>query len=235
MNWKRIAPFALNLMIALPGHSQVQLFEADVSGIVPSLGVKWNQGITEVMAGFEYTIDGRTTLGLSASKPLKDTLSFDTKLKQFTVNPYLIFEFVEPDNLKSFSFAIRADLIQENTMRDTAAGDPGNLNNFRRTSWGGGPIFALRIFASEQLVIVPSAAYEIYYVSFHRDNLPKAEFIEDNFLWHDITGGCAFNYKINEFNGLVLEPKVIAKIGDGRSTSKDLINVTASLGYVRSF
>lgn len=238
MNWKRLAPLALNLLIALPGHSQVQLFEAEVSGIVPTVGVKWNKGITEMMAGFEYTIDGRTTLGLSGSKPLSDTLSFDKKLKEFTVNPYIVFEFVEPDNLKNFSFAVRADLIQENSFRDTVAGDAGNYNTFRRSAYGGGPIFALRIFASERMVIVPSASYELFYVSFHRDNLyapAPDQFKEDTFLWHDVSGACAFNYKFNEFNGIVFEPKLIAKIGDGRSAVNDLINVNVSLGYVRSF
>jgi hypothetical protein len=233
MNWKRIAPLALSLLVTVPAFSQVQLFEADVSGIVPFVGVKWNKGITEAMAGLEYTIDGRTTLGFSVAKPAKDTL-YDKKLKALTINPYMLFEFVEPDNLKSFSFAIRADLIHELTMRDTVAGDTGNLNNFTRTQWGGGPIFALRIFSSESLVIIPSASYEIFYVTYHRDNLPS-EFKEENFLWHDVTGACAFNFKINEFNGVVFEPKFIAKIGEGRSTTNDLINVNVSLGYVKSF
>ena len=70
--------------------------------------------------GLEYTIDGRTTFGFDYSKPLKDTLTFDDKLKAYTINPYAIFEFIEPDNLKTFSFALRADFIHENTTKNEA-------------------------------------------------------------------------------------------------------------------
>ena len=94
------------LSTALPVLSQVQLFEAEVSGLVPYVGFKWNSGITEMVGGLEYTIDGRTTLGFDYSKPLKDTLSFDPQLKEYSINPYGIFEFIEPDNLKTFSFAM---------------------------------------------------------------------------------------------------------------------------------
>ena len=72
-----------------------------------------------------------------------DTIKFDANLKAYTINPYAIFEFIEPDNLKTFSFAIRADFIHENTTKDEAVpgdGDSTKLNNFRRSSIGGGPI-----------------------------------------------------------------------------------------------
>src|SRR3954468_23541139 len=118
MMLNRLNPLALLLMFGIPAFSQVQLFEADVSGVVPYLGVKWNQGITEFQGGAEYTIDGRTTLGFSGSKPLKDTLSFDDKVHGYTINPYGIFEFIEPDNLKTFSFAIRADFIHEDSYKN---------------------------------------------------------------------------------------------------------------------
>src|SRR5687767_5038114 len=113
MMLKRIIPLALALTTALPVYSQVQLFEAEVSGIIPYVSGKWNPGIQEYVVGLEYNIDGRTTLGFSYSRPIKDTLSFDPALKAYTINPYAIFEFIEPDNLKTFSFAIRTDLISE--------------------------------------------------------------------------------------------------------------------------
>lgn len=237
MNLKFVYPLALSLLIGLPLHAQVQLFEADMSGIVPHVGGKWNQAIQEWNVGLEYTIDGRTTFGFDYSKPLKDTLAFDPNLKAYTINPYALFEFIEPDNLKTFSFAIRADFIHENTTKEaTTTADSAKLNNFRRTSLGGGPVFALRIFSSEKLVLVPSAGYEFFYVTFQRNELRSlnGDFQEDNVIWHDVVGALALHYHFSEFTGLILEPKVTVQIGDGRS-SKDLVNVSTRFGLVRGF
>ena len=49
-----------------------------------------------------------------------------------------------------------------------------------------------------------------------------------------MVGSCAFHIILNEFNGLTIEPRVIAKFGEGRS-SEDMLNVTATFGYVRAF
>ncbi|MDQ3001253.1 MAG: hypothetical protein M3Y08_08340 [Fibrobacterota bacterium] len=238
MTLKRFIPLALMLSTALPVLSQVQLFEAEVSGIVPFGGVKWNSGITEWVAGIEYNIDGRTTLGLTYGQPLKDTLTFDKDLKSYTLNPYAIFEFIEPDNLKSFSFAIRVDYIQEDTKaKPKGTEDRLKYNSFSRTHIGGGPIFALRLFSSDKLVLIPSAGYEFFYVESKRNQLASStdgNFPKETFLWHDVMGSCSFHFLINEFNGLNFEPKVIAKFGKTRS-SKDMLNVTANLGYVKAF
>ncbi|MEO7424630.1 MAG: hypothetical protein ABI036_05540 [Fibrobacteria bacterium] len=239
MSFKRIIPLALVLSTALPALSQVQLFESEVSGLVPYLGYKWNSGISEITGGLEYTIDGRTTLGFNYSMPLKDTLSFDSELKAYELNPYGIFEFIEPDNLKTFSFAIRFDLIHEGTQKDNPTpSDPDKLNSFSRTQLGGGPIFALRIFNSDKLVMIPAAAYEFFYVTYDRTNLQgngtSGSFPKGDYLWHDVIGSCAFHFIFNEFNGLSFEPKVTAKFGKGRA-SDDLLNISANLGYVLSF
>ena len=84
--------------------------------------------------------------------------------------------------------------------------------------------------------MVPSAAYEFFYVSYQRNELKglSGTFNEDNFIWHDASGACAFHYHFSEFTGLVFEPKVTVQIGDGRST-KDLVNVSARLGLVQAF
>lgn len=237
MKLKLVHTLALSLLIGLPLRAQVQLFEADMSGVVPHVGGKWNQAIQEWTAGLEYTIDGRTTFGFDYTKPITDTIKFDNTLKAYTINPYAIFEFIEPDNLKTFSFAIRADFIHENTTKsEPTPSDEKKLNNFKRTSLGGGPVFALRIFSSEKLVMVPSATYEFFYVSYQRNELQglSGTFSEDNFIWHDVIGACAFHYHFSEFTGVVFEPKVAVQIGDGRS-SKDLVNVSARLGFVRAF
>lgn len=223
--------------MGLPLQAQVQLFEADMSGIVPHAGLKWNKAIQEWSLGLEYTIDGRTTFGFDYSKPLADTIEFDKTLKAYTINPYAIFEFIEPDNLKTFSFSIRADFIHENTTKSASTtGDTTKLNNFKRTSMGGGPVFALRIFSSEKLVMVPSAGYEFFYVTYQRNELNSlsGNFQEDNAIWHDAVGACAFHYHISEFMGVTFEPKVTVQIGDGRSTD-DLVNVSARLGWVQAF
>jgi hypothetical protein len=239
MTLKRIIPLAMMLSAALPAFSQVQLFEAEVSGIVPYAAVKWNSGITQWAAGMEYTIDGRTTLGFDYSQPLKDTLSFDSELKSYMINPYGIFEFIEPDNLKTFSFAIRADFINEDTRKKNPTPDDTlKLNSFSRTQLGGGPIFALRIFNSDKLAMIPSVGYEFFYVTYQKNQLTKGgtagTFTEGDYLWHDVTGACAFHFILNEFNGLTFEPKVTAKFGKGRA-SADMLNITASVGYVKAF
>ncbi len=236
MTLKRLIPFtfALALGAAIPSFSQVQLFETEVSGIVPYASVKWNQGITEWLAGLEYTIDGRTTLGFSYSKPLKDTISFDPGLKAYTVNPYAIFEFIEPGNLKNFSFAIRTDFIHEDASKnDTTL---SGFNSFSRNQIGGGPIFALRLFNSDKLAMIPTVGYEFFYVTTQTNNLLAAKegFKDKVTLWHDLVGSCPFHFVLDEYNGITVEPKVTVKIGEGHS-SKDLLNIALSAGYVRNF
>jgi hypothetical protein len=237
MTLKRIIPLALALATALPVFSQVQLFEAEVSGVVPHAIYKWNQGIQEYGLGLEYTIDGRTTLGFDYSMPTKDTLTFDPALKAYNINPYAIFEFIEPDNLKTFSFAIRTDFISEDTKQKDSGTPATKLNNFTRTAIGGGPIFALRIFSSDRLVMIPTAAYEFFYVSYSRNDLSLPSnkgFKEGTYLWHDLIGSCPFHFIFNEFNGLTVEPKVTVKFGSGHA-STDLLNISAAVGYVRAF
>lgn len=237
---KRILPLAIAIASS-PVFSQVQLFEAEVSGIVPHAGITWNSGITQYLAGLEYNIDGRTTLGFEYAAPLKDTLTFDPDLKAYTVHPYGEFEFIEPDNLKTFSFAIRVDFIHEDTRAKPENTAPAlKYNSFSRTWLGGGPIFALRIFNSEKLAFIPAAGYEFFYVTFRQDFLDVAsggtsgKFQDGNHLWHDVTGSCAVHFILNEFNGLTFEPKVTARFGDGLKSS-DLLNVEATLGYVLAF
>jgi hypothetical protein len=234
---KRILPLAI-AMATSPAFSQAQLFEAEVSGIVPHAGITWNSGITQYFAGLEYTIDGRTSLGFDYGAPLSDTLSFDPDLKAFTIHPYGVFEFIEPDNLKTFSFAMRVDFIHEDTKAkpdNTPATQ--RFNSFSRTLLGGGPIFALRIFSSERLALIPSAGYEFFYVNYSKSHLlsntsGKPE--EGTHLWHDAYGTCAVHFILNEFNGLTFEPKVAARFGDGLKSS-DMLNVTANIGYVLAF
>jgi len=236
---KRILSVAM-VLAATPVFSQVQLFEAEVSGLVlPFFGIKWNSGITEYAAGVEYTIDGRTTLGFEYAAPLADTLTFDPALNAYTIHPYGIFEFIEPDNLKTFSFAIRADFIHEDTRtKPESTPDTLKYNTFSRTQLGGGPVFALRIFSSENLILVPAAGYEFFYVTYQRNQLIKAGqsgvFKEGTYLWHDVFGSVAIHFKFNERFGMTFEPKVTAKIGEGRKAT-DLLNISASTGLVLAF
>ncbi len=237
MTLKRIFPLALALTTAIPVFSQVQLFEAEVSGIVPYVEGKWNQGIQEYVVGLEYNVDGRSTLGFNYSRPVSDTLTFDPALKAYAINPYAVFEFIEPDNLKTFSFALRTDFIHEDSNKPST-NDGTKLNNFSRTQIGGGPIFALRIFSSDKLVMIPTAAYEFFYVTYKRDQLTtsgiQGQFPTGTNLWHDLSGSCPFHFLFNEFNGLVVDPKVTVKFGSGHA-DKDLLNVSMSVGYVKSF
>lgn len=237
MTLKKIIPLALVFATALPVLSQVQLFEAEVSGVVPYMAAKWNQGIQEAQVGLEYNIDGRTTLGFSYSKPLKDTLSFDPDLKAYTINPYAIFEFIEPDNLKTFSFAIRTDFIHEDANKSDTSNKTTKYNNFSRTQIGGGPQFALRIFSSDKLVMIPTVGYEFFYVTYSRKQLltpTTGNPADGTNLWHDLTGSCPFHFILNEFNGITVEPKVTVKFGPGHA-AKDLLNISLNLGYVKAF
>jgi len=237
---KRILPLAA-AMAASTVFSQVQLFESEVSGIVPHVGLNWNSGIQQYLAGLEYTIDGRTTLGFEYSAPLSDTLTFDKDLKSYTIHPYGEFEFIEPDNLKTFSFAIRVDFIHEGTFeKPSSTPIDQRYNSFSRTEIGGGPIFALRIFSSERLAFIPAAGYEFYYVTFRKDFLDpaslgtKGTFKDGTNIWNEVNGSCSLHYILNEFNGLTFEPKVVARFGDVLK-SGDMLNVSASLGYVLAF
>jgi hypothetical protein len=223
---KRILPLAI-AMATSPVFSQAQLFEAEVSGIVPHAGITWNSGITQYLAGLEYTIDGRTSLGFDYSAPLSDTISFDPDLKSYTIH-----------NLKTFSFAMRVDFIHQDTWaKDGPSNVANTYNSYSRTMLGGGPIFALRIFSSERLAIIPAAGYEFYYVTTSKTELVsntsgKPE--DAKHLWHDAYGSCALHFILNEFNGFSLEPKVIARFGDGLK-SGDMLNVGATVGYVLAF
>lgn len=235
MKLKLVRSLVMSLVAAFSAQAQVQLFEADMSGIVPHVGVKWNKDITEWTAGIEYTIDGRTSFGFDFTKPLSDSISWDKDLRAYTINPYGIFEFIEPDNLKTFSFAIRADFIHENTSKDAKTPpDTMALNSFRRTALGAGPLFALRIFASEKLSFIPMAGYEFFYVTSRRDQLTATGggiFDEEESIWHDATGSCAIHYHFTEYLGVVFEPKVTVQYGEGRK-SGDLVNISSRLGFV---
>ncbi|HKP98629.1 MAG TPA: hypothetical protein VJ385_23055, partial [Fibrobacteria bacterium] len=100
------------------------------------------------------------------------------------------------------------------------------------------PLFSLRIFSSDKLVMIPTAGYEFFYVTYQRNQLKLAgqggSFTEGDYLWHDVIGSCAFHFLFNEFNGMTVEPKITAKFGKGRS-SDDLLNVSANIGYVLAF
>jgi hypothetical protein len=235
-------PLLLALLMAWPAFSQVQLFEQDASGLVPYVGFKYNQGIQEYLVGLEYTVEARTTFGVNFSSPFKDSLYRkdsipDTDLKSYAINPYVVFEFIEPGSLGNFSFSMRADWIQENTFKKTKSTPvvAADFNAFQRTSLGGGPIFAYRILKSEKLAIIPSFAYELLYVNSHKTEASKPfDHGDENVIWHDISANCIIRYFLNDNSGLMVEPKVIAKIGDGRA-SDDLINAMLTVGYIRKF
>lgn len=237
MTLQRVNPILFALMVGLPAFSQVQFFEQDVSGLIPHAGFKYSSGIQEYSLGIEYNIDGRISLGFEFAKPVSDTFSFDDKLRAYKVNPYAIFEFVEPGNLNNFSFAIRGDFIHENTNKDTPTeGDTAMLNSFRRTALGGGPMFSLRIFGSEKVTMVPSVFYEFFYVSYHRDKLQNLSGDNDDgyYLWHDLTAGYALQYRFDEFNGVTFDPRIGLEFGEGRSKD-DLLSFSVRFGYSRSF
>jgi hypothetical protein len=231
-----IGPFVL--LATVSGFSQVQLLEQDVSGIYPYAGVKWNSKITEPLVGFDYIIEGRTLLGLQASKPLADTLQI-SGLKTYLVNPYAIFEFIEPGNLTVFSFAMRGDFVYEDVTRPDS-----NYNTFERTSYGLGPILALRYQTSERVTIIPEASYELFYVKWRgvwlnapNPNPPPATlpaYTKDSQIWHEVSGGINLLYHLNETNALNFNPKVVFKLGPGHQ-STDLLNVDFTVGYCLAF
>lgn len=222
----------LILLAALSAFSQVQLFEQDLAGVHPYVGLKWNSNITQPMIGFEYNIEGRTSLGLQAAKPLKDSLKIPG-LNAFQLNPYAIFEFIEPGNLTLFSFAMRADFIYEDITRPDS-----NYNSFSRSSFGGGPVFAMRFQTSEHVVVIPEVSYELYYVSWRWTwvNPPANQKGNDQQtgIDHDIIAGVNLMYRFNEASGINFEPKFVAKVGSSRQSS-DLINAELIFGYFATF
>jgi|GEM_PF-2222074 len=228
-------------LAAVPVFSQVQLFEQDLSGLRPYAGMKWNQSVTEAELGVEYNIEGRTTLGFAYNQPLSDTIKWDSsyttdKPTAFILNPYVMFEFLEPGNLSNFSFAIKADMYWENLNKSE-----DNLNSFRRILIGGGPVFSLRLWTSDRMAVIPSGAYEFFYVNWKKDLLlapipPSTTVTRSNpskgeGIAHDFIGSCSLYYKFNEFQGISFDPQLVLKIGEGRSTD-ELINLHFQIGYV---
>jgi hypothetical protein len=226
---------ALAGLVVMPAFSQVQLFEQDLSGLVPYLGIKWNQSVAEAQAGLEYSIEGRTTLGFAYTSPLSDTIKWDgsyyqgDKPRTDVINPYMVFEFIEPGNLSTFSFAFRADMLYETLIKDEK-----NHNNFHRLYIGGGPIFAIRSWTSDRLALIPTASYEFFYVEWKKDLLlspSSGKPTKGKGIAHDFIASCPVYYKFNEFHGMVVEPKGVFKLGETRGT-KDLINLQLQVGYV---
>ena len=233
MRLKKSIPLIL-MLFCMPLFAQVQLFEQDASGIVPKVGLDWNSKISSLTAGFEYTIEGRTTLGFTYTHPLKDTLAFDPNLKATGYEPYAIFEFVEPSSANTFSFATKLGFSYYDAPHINAT----DLNSFSRYLIHGGPMFGFRILAAETFAFIPTVAYDLSIGKSRTNNLnpPSGNpiFNKSDLVWHDFVGACPMLLKLNEFNGLVFEPRLDLKIGKGLSTN-DFINASASFGYVLTF
>ena len=240
---KHSIKFVFVLLMAGSVFAQTELFEQDLSGIHPFAGLKWNSKITQPVLGLEYTIESRSTLGFQMGFPLKDTLfatpdldkKVESKFHSYFVNPYFMFEFLEPDNAGKFSFSVRGDYIYESTPADS------NLNGFSRHSLGLGPVFSLRLHAGEKIDVIPQASYEFFYVKWKQNwvthvNAPgdTGSFADTYFIQHDISLGANVMYHLNETQGLNFEPKVVLKTGDGLRSS-DLLNVDFRIGYFLSF
>ncbi len=234
MNLKKSVPSFLILMAA-PLFAQVQLFEQDMSGIVPKIGFEWNSQISHITGTFEYNIEGRTTLGCTYLKPMKDTLTFDNTLKGFGVDPYVVFEFVEPSLVNTFSFAVKAGFSYAG-----ATAPENNLHTFSRYLIHGGPQFAFRFLTSETFALIPTVGYDLGIgkskseYTIDSAGVKVGRFPKKDLVWHTITGSVPMNYKISEFNGLVFEPVLNLKIGEGLKPT-DFINVAINFGYVRYF
>ncbi len=222
---------------SLPAHAQVQLFESDVSAIHPYLGVEWNSNITQPSVGFEYDIEGRTSLGFEASKPVSDTILIPG-LNAYTMHPWLEFEFIEPGNLKVFSFAVRGDYIYEDVSKPD-----DNYNSFTRSRTGAGPVFALRYPTSPDMTVIPEVSYELFYVKWRTEYLNAPDpstggtqnlHYSDANVWHEFMGGVNLLYRINEVSSINFEPKVVLRLGPGTQSS-DLFNLDAVFGYAYSF
>ncbi len=246
------------LLAAASAFSQVQIFEQDLAGIHPYAGVNWNSKIIQPVLGFEYSIEGRTSMGLMAAKPLKDTLAIPG-VKAFLVNPYIAFEFIEPGNLTLLSFSLRADYIfedvyksQDSLTMDSLTGLPptvANVNSFSRSSYGVGPVFALRFQTSDKITVIPEAAYALYFVTWRWTRLGQLDTTKNppvllppsgknSNIWHEISAGVNVLYRFNEAQGVNFEPKVVIKVRPGLSKgeqSSSLVNAEIRLGYFVSF
>jgi hypothetical protein len=220
-----------SLIASSSAFAQVQVFEQDLAGIHPFAGFRWNAEIMEYGVGFEYNIEGRTSLGMAYYRPVSDSITFNPELKAYVINPYGEFEFIEPGNLTTFSFAVRFDFIHEDVTRPS-----DELDSFRRTSLGGGPIFSWRFYANPQLSIVPRVGYEMFYTRWKKDDLTEnlGEFDSDYEIWHDVIGSFLMVYKLDEFNALTFDPKAVLKLGTGRPTT-DFVNVHLNFGWAHSF
>ncbi len=226
----RLPSWLALLLIPGLGFSQVHLVEQEMSAVVPQTGVQWNSGITSYMGGLEYVVEGRTSLGLRVSRALTDTVVLNPTLpplKSTVINPYAVFEFIEPGNLSIFSFALKAGF----TWMD-ASGTGADLSSFERTIYSAGPIFGFRMQPSPGFAYIPTVGYEFQFTKWQRNTLIDGvgEFEEDNDFWHDVTAGVHLVAVLNEFHSLSFQPYASFLFGTGREAA-DLINVGLNVAY----
>ena len=128
-----------SLLVVHTVFAQTEVFEQDVSGFRAYTGLKWNPKIMQPLLGAEYTIEGRTSLGIQTGMPLSDTMfsAPDTalhlstsKVHSYFLNPYAEFEFLESDVNNKISLALKAEYIFESAPTDSGR------NNYRRHSFG---------------------------------------------------------------------------------------------------
>ncbi len=226
---------SLLALLLLPGlgNSQVQLVEQEMSAIIPQVGFLWNKNISSFMGGVEYVVEGRTALGIRVSQPLADTILLNPALpalKSRIINPYAVFEFIEPGTLSIFTFSMHAGFTWVE-----ASGEGADLSSFERTIYSLGPQFGFRMQANPHFTYIPTVGYDFQFTKWERNIwVEAADFQEDTDIWHDVTAGVFLIININEFHSTSLKPYLSVRFGTGREAD-DLINVGMNLAHAWKF
>ncbi len=241
MRIKNFIHFVFLLTISMNvAFSQVQLFEQGYSGIVAKTGGAWHPKVNGSSSSIEYNIEGKTTLGISFSQNLVDTLfdfNRDTlstlipstiKTKATGYGAYVILELLEPDKLFPMSFSM---LFAYNNTKGEITEGIITTSNQKQLIYSTGPQIGARFYVGDNGSIVPFLEYTFSYVrQFRKHNFPQLK--ETTELWHSISVSSAYKHLFGSSFGAFIDPKVNIRIGD---TDKPELSAALHLGAFYRF
>ncbi len=222
----------LNIAAIIPGlllvtsisFGRVQLFERGENGLViPIAGVVASPEVVAWNAGFEYTIESRSSIGLYVSQPVKDT-SFDAEsgYKSLSIYPIASFEIFEPDREFPLSASLNLKYEFHSGSKEDANGT--TIMSSREAFYSGGPEIGGRFYIGEVGLIAPAVGYDFIYFRKNiraateiqttngRRTVAGAPDVSDGFL-HDANIEVIFGYMFNEIWGISADPKFSMRFG----------------------
>jgi len=221
-------------LLLISGHTQVQIFERGLGGIVPNFGGMFQDEKIFWSGGFEYNIESRSSIGVTYSQPLEenrfddDPLYDNETLSSFSISPYLHLEIMEPDKVFPLGVTLNVMYTYDGVSQNN---DDGNLNRqFQENRFEGGPEFNGRFYIGSLDMLVPSVGYGlVYFTNTKRNASPvvtdlAGPIVSDDGFRHNFHIRAIYNHMFNEKMGLVADPRLTVQID-----SDSEINIAARL------